>query len=178
MQAIFGTATGQLHKGLCGGGACWQDAWTSAPYTPGVVSTTPVFDGAHVYANDGAGDLSSWAQATGALEWTYAIGVALSGPVILQAASPTVLVVQGDGWVKLAGAAGLSSLVHAGPFDTDPPVPALEASGNYGVAYVPDGAAWLWAINLPAPPMQASATAWPRPGRDSCNSRSGGASCP
>ena len=44
--------------------------------------------------------------------------------------------------------------------------------------YVPDGAGWLWAVNLPAPPMQASATAWPRPGRDSCNSRSAGAACP
>src|SRR5262249_20688370 len=117
-------------------------------------------------------------QATGALEWTYALGVALSGPVILEATSPMVLVVQGDGWVKLASAAGVTPLLHAGAFNTEPPVPALEPSGSYGVAYVPDGAAWLWVITLPAPPMQASSTAWPRPGRDSCNSRSGGASCP
>ena len=37
---------------------------------------------------------------------------------------------------------------------------------------------WLWAVNLPSSPMAASTVAWPRPGRDSCNSRSTGAPCP
>jgi hypothetical protein len=83
-----------------------------------------------------------------------------------------------DGPVKVVSQSGVQALLTVTPYAATPPVPATEASGSYGVAYVPDGAGWVWAVNLPAPPMQASSTAWPRPGRDSCNSRSAGAPCP
>ncbi len=96
-----------------------------------------------------------------------------------------MLVVQNDGAVKMVSdpgvaGGGATSVLSVAPYgSTAPvPVPAIEASGNYGIAYVPDGAGFVWAIDLPAPPVQASAVAWPRPGRDSCNSRSAGAPCP
>ncbi|MGZ6125012.1 MAG: hypothetical protein ACXWLR_08625, partial [Myxococcales bacterium] len=90
----------------------------------------------------------------------------------------TVLVVQKDGAVKIVSGGSVSSLLSVASYAAAPPVPAIEAAGSYGLAYVPDGAGWVWAVNLPAPPLQASAVAWPRPGRDSCNSRFAGAPCP
>jgi len=93
------------------------------------------------------------------------------------------LVVQIDGSVKIVSdpgvaGGGVATLLSVAAYTSAPPVPAIEPAGTYGLAYVPDGAGWVWAINLPAPPLQASAIAWPRPGRDSCNSRSAGAPCP
>ena len=148
------------------------------PHSPGSLSSAPVFDGAHIYTSDDAGNVSSWQQAAGSGEWTQALGGVISGPAILQDASGKVLVVQKSGAVKLLGASSAATLLSVAAYSTPPPVPALEASGSYGLAYVPDGAGFVWAIDLPSPPLQASAVAWPRPGRDSCNSRSAGAPCP
>jgi hypothetical protein len=189
MNAIFGSSTGDLHRATattCSGNACWKDMYpTPFPRSPGTLSRTPVFDGTHIYTADDAGNVSSWLQSSGAAEWTVALGTAISGLAILQAPAGTVLVVQNDGAVKIVsdprvaggGAASVLSVAAYGS-SLPVPVPAIEASGNYGIAYVPDGAGFVWAIDLPAPPVQASAVAWPRPGRDSCNSRSAGAPCP
>ncbi len=182
INAIFGTSTGYLHRttatSTCTGANCWSDAYAPTPFSSGGLPTAPVFDGTHVYTADGAGNVSSWNQSTGAVEWTQALGSVISGAAILQSASPSVLVVRQDGTVQVVGASSVVSLLTVGPYSAAPPVPAIEASGSYGLAYVPDGGGLVWAVDLPAPPMQASATAWPRPGRDSCNSRSAGAPCP
>ncbi len=183
MNAVFGTSTGDLHRvkspSSCTGSSCWSDAYpTPWPHAPGALSSAPVFDGTHIYTADDAGNVSSWLQSTGAAEWTQALGGVISAPAILQAASGTVLVVQKDGSVKIVSGGGVASLLSVAAYGSAPPVPAIEAAGNYGLAYVPDGAGWVWAVDLPAPPVQASAVAWPRPGRDSCNSRSAGAPCP
>ncbi|MGZ6124468.1 MAG: outer membrane protein assembly factor BamB family protein [Myxococcales bacterium] len=182
MNAIFGNSNGDLHRAAastCSGNSCWKDAYaTPSPRSPGGLSRTPVFDGTHIYTADDAGNVSSWLQSTGAAEWTQALGDLISGPAILQASAGTVLVVQKDGSVKMVSGAGVGLLLSVASYGGAPPVPAIEAAGSYGLAYVPDGAGWVWAVSLPSPPMQASAVAWPRPGRDSCNSRSAGAPCP
>jgi hypothetical protein len=54
----------------------------------------------------------------------------------------------------------------------------VDARGSGSVAYLIDGAGWLWAIQLDKLPLAASATVWPRPSRDSCNSRDAEAACP
>jgi hypothetical protein len=182
MNAIFGNSNGDLHRAAastCSGNGCWKDAYaTPFPRSPGTLSKTPVFDGTHIYTADDAGNVSSWLQSTGAAEWTQALGDMISGPAILQDSAGTVLVTQKNGSLRVVNGTGAATLLSVGSYAAAPPVPAIEASGNYGIAYVPDGAGWVWAVNLPAPPMQASAVAWPRPGRDSCNSRSAGAPCP
>jgi len=182
MNAVFGTDTGDVHRAApatcTNPGDCWKDAYATPPHTTGVVSNTPVFDGTHVYASDDSGSVSSWVQATGAREWAQSLASIISAPVILQDPSGVVLVVQLDGTLKLVSSTGAAPLLKVSSFTAQPPVPALEPSGNSGVAYVPDGAGWLWAVNLPSPPMAASSAAWPRPGRDSCNSRNTGAPCP
>ncbi|HTO99653.1 MAG TPA: PQQ-binding-like beta-propeller repeat protein [Myxococcales bacterium] len=183
LNAIFGTFSGDLHRvattSTCTGSTCWKDMYTAPwPHTPGALSRAPVFDGTHVYTSDDAGNVYSWVQSSGAPAWTQALGGAISGPAILQDPSGMVLVVQQSGALKLVGAAGAATLLSVAGYSGAPPVPALDASGSYGRAYVPDGAGLVWAIDLPSPPLQASAVAWPRPGRDSCNSRSAGAPCP
>ena len=181
MNAVFGTDVGDLHRAgstMCGSVSCWTDLYTTPPHTSAGVSQTPVFDGTHVYASDDSGNVSSWVQSTGAGEWTQSLATLISPPVILQDPSGVVLVVQLDRTLKLVSSTGAAPLIKVGAFTTQPPVPALEPGGNSGLAYVPDGAGWLWAINLPSSPMAASTVAWPRPGRDSCNSRSTGAPCP
>jgi hypothetical protein len=55
--------------------------------------------------------------------------------------------------------------------------PAVDLRGSWGVAYAGDGQGWLYAVQLPALPVLATATIWPRPGRDSCNSRNAGSTC-
>jgi hypothetical protein len=45
------------------------------------------------------------------------------------------------------------------------------------VSYVHDGGGWIWAVQVP-PPAAASASVWPRPGRDSCNTRNATSTCP
>jgi hypothetical protein len=182
MNAIFGCSNGDLHRAAastCSGNSCWKDAYgTPLPRSAGGLSRTPVFDGTHIYTADDAGNVSSWLQSSGAAEWTQALGDVISGPAILQASSGTVLVVRKDGSVEMVDGGGITSLLAVASYGAAPPVPAIEAAGDYGIAYVPDGAGWVWAVSLPAPPLQASAVAWPRPGRDSCNSHSAGAPCP
>jgi hypothetical protein len=182
MNVVLGTSTGDLHRigaANCSGSLCWKDMYTAPwPHSPGSLSSAPVFDGSHIYTSDDAGNVSSWQQSTGSSEWTQALGDVISGPAILQDPSGAVLVVHKSGALKVVGGAAVTTLLSVASYAASPPVPALEAAGSYGLAYVPDGAGWVWAVNLPSPPLQAGAVAWPRPGRDSCNSRSAGAPCP
>jgi hypothetical protein len=69
-----------------------------------------------------------------------------------------------------------------------PPAPVLDARGTGSVAYVIDGGncaatatcgtAAVWALQLGKAPVAASASTWPRPGHDSCNSRQADGACP
>jgi hypothetical protein len=185
LNAVFGTSTGDLHRATsptpCSGSSCWSDMYSSPwPHSSGTISSAPVFDGTHIYTADDAGNVSSWAQGTGAAEWTQALSGVISGAVILQSSPGSVLIMQKDGSVKVVSAAGVVSLITVAAYTaaTPPPVPAVDTAGSFGVAYVADGTGYVWAVNLPALPLQASSSAWPRPGRDSCNSRSAGAPCP
>jgi hypothetical protein len=91
-----------------------------------------------------------------------------SAPVLLL--GQTVLVVRSDGVVALASSSGIAPLLQTAL--TAPPVaPAVDVHGSGAVAYVPDGAGWVWALQLAVAPLAAGPNAWPRPGRDSCNSR-------
>jgi hypothetical protein len=186
--AIFGTTSGDGHRAeFTPAGSpncadpvgCWQDTYASPPpRATAPISSMPVFDGTHVYVTDDSGTVSSWVQSTGVVDWTKTLGGTASAPVILDDAAGLVLVVQNDGSLKLVSETSVTPLLKVAAYGGVPPVPAIEVSGSYGVAYVPDGAGWVWAVNLPVPPMQASSVAWPRPGRDSCNSRSAGTPCP
>ena len=54
----------------------------------------------------------------------------------------------------------------------------LSSSGNSDISPRLSNPA-VWAVQLGQAPVAASATAWPRPGRDTCNSRNASASyCP
>jgi hypothetical protein len=88
-----------------------------------------------------------------------------------------VLVVRNDGVVALASATGIVPLLNAAALSGAPVAPAIETRGTGGVAYVSDGQGWVWALQLPAPPLAAGAAVWPRPGRDSCNSRNAASPC-
>lgn len=172
----------------CGASPCWTtDPGPPMRFTPADLAGnpvgTPVFDAAAIYAMNDAGVLSAWSRDTGGLLGRVAPTVAnkpVSAPVLLQQSS--ALLVQQDGEVRLATPSSSSAapLMKVGAFASGtPPAPVIDVRGAGGVAYVPDGAGWLWAIQLDRAPLDASANAWPRPGRDTCNSRNAGASyCP
>ena len=178
---------------------CWQvdTSWAaSGGQGASAPKHTPVFDKDQVVVSDGAGGVTAWRIATGALLWQLA---APSGPAASPASPPVLLkgptggslspalVVSGDGSVRRVQPpssgtiANAATLVKVGSFDAAkvPPTPVVDSLGAGGVAYVADGLGWLWAVQLDDPPLQADATStWPRPGRDSCNSRSAASTCP
>ncbi len=146
---------------------------------------SPVFDGMNIYADDDQGTVYGWSQSNGTplLGWPRSPGtpVPVSAPVLLQDGS--LLVVTQDGTVARAFKGSnppLQPLVTLNRFvsPSSPSAPAIDQrTSAWGVAYVGDGAGWLAAVQLPAPPVQASTSVWPRAGRDSCNSRNAGSSC-
>ena len=131
-----------------------------------------------------------------------AAGQKVSAPVLMQggSAGSSALLVQGNGLVTLASvvasSAGAPTLVLAqeteiGDFAAGarPPTPVVDVRGSTGVAYLIDGAscagatsscgpASVWAFQLDTAPVAAAENVWPRPGHDSCNSRSAEGSCP
>jgi hypothetical protein len=92
----------------------------------------------------------------------------------------SLLVVENDGTASLISGASVTPLLRAAPFGggAAPVAPTIDVRGPFGVAYVSDGAGWVHALQLPSAPEPASSTAWTRPGRDSCNSRTYGSVCP
>lgn len=207
LQPIFASAasdqrvratTQQLACPSNPGMPCWTLAnGFLAPAAAAGFSSTPVFDGVSIYATDDLGGVSAWSQISGALQGKIAYPPAASAPVILDGAPSAnpLLVVAADGKVHLVAphpSGADQVLVQVGAFMSavTPLPPAVDrrdlrslagaviALG--GVAYVADGAGFIWALQLPKPPLPASDTAWPRPGRDSCNSRNlaAGSSCP
>ena len=93
----------------------------------------------------------------------------------------SALVVTTSGKVNLLSLSGSTlsalKLIDFGPaFSGRVPAPVIDCrvatcSGS-GVAYVPaQPAGWVYALQLPAAPVSASSTVWPRPGHDSCNTR-------
>src|SRR5205085_12683783 len=118
--------------------ASWQkDAGFSftPPQSSPAWPSTPLFDGTNVYAADDKGNVFALSQTSGGQSWTQSLGGATSGPVLLQDGS--LPLVQADGTVKIASAAGVQSLVKTPSFSSGTPVvPAVDARGAFGVAYV------------------------------------------
>lgn len=179
-----------LHTSQCTG---LSPCWASAPGYNGsgtiqALSTTPVFDGTNIYSVDAGGSFYTLDQATGASLPRTPIAptvtpTKVSAPVLLKGG--TAIVVQSqDGQVRLltpaSPAAQAVDVVQVGSFGSVLPLPpVVDARGNGGgVAYLVDSKGWLWAIQLDLAPLAASATVWPRPSRDSCNSRDAEAACP
>jgi hypothetical protein len=183
--AVFGTEpTDQsVYRAVlnpaCPAQPCWATPTEFSPAQAGAgLPFTPLYDGANIYAADAQGNLFARTQQGGAPVWSQATGTAGSGPVLLH--DKSLLIVQNDGTASLISAAAVTPLLRAAPFSggAAPVSPAIDARGPFGVAYVSDGAGWVYALQLPSTPEPASSTAWTRPGRDSCNSRTYGSVCP
>jgi hypothetical protein len=150
---------------------CWQNQVLSAA-TAATLNGTPVFDSQATYVADSNGAVYAFAQSTGLLLGTSApttgtTAIAVSSPVLV--GTGQALVVQRDATVRLltpgtstavtllqmktpAGAA--AAYAATGP----PPTPVVDARGTGGVAYVPDGNGFVWAVQLDQAPVAASAT--------------------
>ena len=190
----------------CGGGSCWvpTQGFNEASLAA-AISHTPVHDASTLFVVDEVGTLLAFDQSSGAVVGP-AGGVPaadsarapapqqVSPPVLLGSAtlSPRpALVVQADGLVNLVVPENDTAVaqVQIGSFTSGRPLPPLiDVRGNGGVAYLLDGGcpqgggacgnAWVWAVQLDVPPLPASSTVWPRPSRDTCNSRHLEAACP
>ena len=181
----------------CTQGSCWE---TASGFTGGAsdasLSSTPVFDGSLIYAADDLGTVYAWDRTTGSLQGNkLQLKQALSPPILLDGAGLNpLLVVTADGFVRVLvpGSRRNDVLLQTGHrfTGTAPQPPAVDrrelrdSGGAFlaagGLAYLTDGEGWVWALQLANAPLAASATVWPRPGRDSCNSRNAaiGSSCP
>jgi hypothetical protein len=192
LNAFFGSTSDRKVRRAaktCTGVNCWTDVGGFTPPTAGSgLPYTPVFDSATIYTADDVGKVYTFARSNGTAGWTADFrasppspwpsnsSATVSAPVLLQSGS--VLVVRNDGVVALASSAGIVPLLDTkAPLSGAPVSPAIETRGTGGVAYVSDGAGWVWALQTPAAPLAASAAVWPRPGRDSCNSRNAASSC-
>jgi hypothetical protein len=165
-------------KTTCLAPACWQtDTGYIAVQATSGLSFTPIFDGTTIWTADDQGVVYAWSKVDGSAVSPPKdlLGPATS-PVLMQDGS--LLVVQADGSVKMISASGAAlTLVNVGTFTSTPVVPAIDRRDPGGVAYVPAPGGWVWAVHVPAAPALASGSVWPRPGRDSCNSRSAGSPC-
>ena len=170
---------------------CWQDVGSS--FTPGQaganLSSTPVFDAADIYAADdkakvyafsrSAGGAAAWSvdfRAPLPSPWPGNNSAILSPPILLQGG--TALVVRSDGVVALASAAGALPLLKMAALTGWPAAPVIDSRGTGSVAYVHAGDGWIYALQLAAPAATPGSNVWPRPGRDSCNSRNAASLCP
>jgi hypothetical protein len=197
LSPIFGTAaTDQKVRRTVPSTACLlTPCWdVDGPFTPASADWglpyTPVFDTNVIYTADDHGKVYAFSRTSGGVAlwtqdfrtwtppspWPSNSAATVSAPVLLQGGS--VLVVRNDGVVALASSTGIVPLLNtAAPVTGAPVSPAIETRSTGGVAYVSDGAGWVWALQIPSAPLAASAAVWPRPGRDSCNSRNAASSC-
>jgi hypothetical protein len=143
-----------------------------------------VFDGTNIWSADDQGVVYTWRQDTGMPLKSIALGAAVSSPVLLGVPpGGLALIVHRDGGVEILTLTTTTltalTLVNVGMFaaSVTPVPPAIDFRGAGGVAYVPAPQGWVYALQIPQAPMSASASVWPRPGRDSCNSRSAGSPC-
>jgi hypothetical protein len=179
VDAIFGAADKKIHRAEeAGVTPAWQDVATFVAAASGL-PFSPVFDGTTIYTADDQGKVYGWLLSSGSLVagWPQDATMPVSAPVLLQNGS--LLVVRNDATVALVSPQGILRLVTltTGFASQSPPAPAVDRRGPWGVAYAGDGAGLVAAIQLPALPVLATATIWPRPGRDSCNSRNAGSAC-
>lgn len=153
-------------------------------------------DGARVIAAPGLAPID-------AADPGAALAQPVSPPLLLQggAGDTPLVLVQANGLVRLLRPAAGKALtaVKVGPFPAGarPRAPVADLRGATSVVYVLDGGCdrggawspaggcasaagppWVWALQLDAPPLDASADAWPRPGRDSCNGKHAEGVCP
>ncbi len=196
LRAWFGSGGSDkmVHSALqstCTGGTkCWVDdsAFPAASATS-PFPFTPVFDAAAVFAVDASAVVHAFPRTTNGSAWSQDFvnpnpplpsgwptpgSATVSPPVLLQ--QETLLEVRNDGVVALATSAGIAPLIKAAPTGL-PVAPVVDARAGGSVAYVVDGEGWLTAVQLPLAPLAAGQNAWPRPGRDSCNSRNAASTC-
>ena len=194
LNPIFGGSDQVVRRTVSTGSGAAPKWMTDTNFIPGNLPGnpvgTPVFDTQAIYTMDDQGTLAAWSLSTGTalgqVQSSPSAGVPASAPVLLQATS--VLIVQQDGRVRLAtrlsgppSSLTAVTLLKVGAFKNSitPLSPVVDVRGTGGVAYIPDGSGWLWAIQLDNAPLAATANTWPRPGRDTCNSRNAGLSyCP
>ena len=194
VNAIFaGSADDFVHRtasSTCTTLSCWTDVSGFAPaMAQSSLPFTPVFDATAIYAADAQGKVYAVDKVSGAASWSFDFrngalpspwpsgsGTTVSPPILLQGG--TALVVRSDGVVALASAAGPVPLLQMTKALTGAPAaPVIDIRGTGGVAYVHDGAGWIYALQLQSPPATPGSAVWPRPGRDSCNSRNAASSC-
>jgi hypothetical protein len=153
----------------------WNDVPPQFQAASSALQFTPVFDATAAWDADDLGNVYRWLLADGSQQ-SKQLGQPTSPPVLLQDGS--ALVVQKDGPVNVVSVAMATlKLVNLGQFAATPVTPVLDVRGSFGVAYVPAPGGWVYALQTPAPPMPAGSSAWPRPGRDSCNSRNLSSAC-
>jgi hypothetical protein len=177
----------------CVATACWIDDSTFPSAQAGnPVPSTPVFDSMAVYAADDHAMIYAFPRSAGGPSWSTkdfvhpspalpsppwppapASGTS-SAPVLLQ--GQAVLLVRNDGVVALASSSGIAPLLMVKPLAA-PVSPVVDTRGSGSVAYLVDGEGWVTALQIAVPPLLAGPNVWPRPGRDSCNSRNAASSC-
>jgi hypothetical protein len=176
------------------GPPCWTETWDST--APSQVSITPVFDDKQIVASDAGGVVSAWdLNNTGVLLWQTVSpvgpflgpvsGAVLLGPVSGGTTNPALVLDFGGRVRRLAGRASTTVpfdvlLLSTAAFASGqvPTTPVVDVLGTGGLAYLVDGAGWVWALQIDDPPLPASKGVWARPSRDSCNSRSADTACP
>jgi outer membrane protein assembly factor BamB len=187
-RVLFGTTdTKLLHvaMGCASPARCWTDDPNfTAQQASNPIPATPVYDGSFIYAGDSGGVLYAYPFSGTGTAWSTnfsnvtlfgaaASGATISAPIVLQ--NGMVLVTRSDGAVALASSAASAGLLKVGAGAA--PAPVVDVRGSGGVAYIADGQGTLWAVQTPVPPVLAGQMTWPRPGRDSCNSRNALSSC-
>jgi hypothetical protein len=167
-------------QATCGLTSCWNDVPAPPSFMAPAAApmATPVFGLGAAWIVDTAGTVYGHSLSSGARLFTpVALKVPASAPALLGDGS--ALVVQQDCGVTVISAIGAA--LSLGKFCSGGAMlitPAIDDRGNGdGVAYVSTPTNWLYAVQTPAAPLPAGSSAWPRPGRDSCNSRNAGSSC-
>ena len=165
---------------VCSGGLACTSWQTATGFSPAAASSnlsfTPVFDASNIWTVDDKGLVYAWSKDKGTLAAGFPVTLTSQAapPVLLQAGA---LLVQQDGGVTLVSPQGTALTIwNVGSLGGAQVAPAVDTLAVGGIAYLPTPS-YLYALHVPSVPLAASSAAWPRPGRDSCNSRNAASLC-